>query len=271
MRSETRLDVLLVERGLISGRDRAKELIARGLVLVNGTVAQKPSEKYPADIPLEVSGEEAHYVSRAAAKLSGALDSFSLSVAGKTVLDVGASTGGFTQCALERGAVRVYAVDVGRDQLAPALRRDPRVTDFQQTDIRLLREEQLPVPPEFAVCDVSFISLRLVLPHIRRLLTEDGQAVVLIKPQFEAGRAAIGRGGLVKDPAVHLRVLEEMLEQFRLCRFRTAGLMPSPIRGGDGNVEYLAWLRQTGEEGSFDLLAVVRSAWQSNGKEVVRP
>lgn len=267
MDKEMRLDALLVERGLISGRDRAKELIAKGLVLVNGAPADKPAQKYSCGAALELLGQEAHYVSRAAVKLREALDSFSLSLEGKTVLDVGASTGGFTQCALERGAKRVYAVDVGRDQLAPALREDFRVIDLQQTDIRLLRAEQLPKTPDFAACDVSFISLRLVLPHIRRLLDREGQAVVLIKPQFEAGRSAVGRGGLVKDPRAHLRVLEEVLEQCCLQGLPAAGLIPSPIRGGDGNIEYLAWLRP-GTETSFDLPALVRRAWQTNGKEV---
>lgn len=267
MDKEMRLDALLVERGLISGRDRAKELIAKGLVLVNGAPADKPAQKCSCGAALELLGQEAHYVSRAAVKLREALDSFSLSLEGKTVLDVGASTGGFTQCALERGAKRVYAVDVGRDQLAPMLREDPRVMDLQQTDIRLLRAEQLPKTPDFAACDVSFISLRLVLPHIRRLLAREGQAVVLIKPQFEAGRSAVGRGGLVKDPRAHLRVLVEVLEQCRLQGLPAAGLMPSPIRGGDGNIEYLAWLRP-GAEAAFDLPGLVRRAWQTNGKEV---
>lgn len=267
MDKEMRLDALLVERGLISGRDRAKELIAKGLVLVNGAPADKPAQKCAPGAALELLGQEAHYVSRAAVKLREALDSFSLSLEGKTVLDVGASTGGFTQCALERGAKRVYAVDVGRDQLASVLREDFRVMDLQQTDIRLLRAEQLPKTPDFAACDVSFISLRLVLPHIRRLLAREGQAVVLIKPQFEAGRSAVGRGGLVKDPRAHLRVLEEVLEQCSLQGLPAAGLMPSPIRGGDGNIEYLAWLRP-GAEAAFDLPGLVRRAWQTNGKEV---
>ena len=267
MDKEMRLDALLVERGLISGRDRAKELIAKGLVLVDGAPADKPAQKCSCGAALELLGQEAHYVSRAAVKLREALDSFSLSLEGKTVLDVGASTGGFTQCALERGAKLVYAVDVGRDQLAPALREDFRVMDLQQTDIRLLRAEQLPKTPDFAACDVSFISLRLVLPHIRRLLAREGQAVVLIKPQFEAGRSAVGRGGLVKDPRAHLRVLVEVLEQCRLQGLPAAGLMPSPIRGGDGNIEYLAWLRP-GAEAAFDLPGLVRRAWQTNGKEV---
>lgn len=271
MSNEKRLDVLLVERGLISGRDRAKELISKGLVLADGALAKKPSAQYSPEVQLEITGQEAHYVSRAAAKLLGALDAFSISLTGKTVLDVGASTGGFTQCALERGAKQVYAVDVGRDQLAPVLRADPRVLDLQQTDIRLLSERKLPEKPDFAVCDVSFISLRLVLPHIRRLLAENGQAVVLIKPQFEAGRSAVGRGGLVKDPRDHLRVLEEVLEQFRFCNFQLAGLMPSPIRGGDGNAEYLAWLRIGGTEAHFDLPALVRKALQAKGKEVQLP
>ena len=251
-------DALLVQKGLVTGRDRAKELIALGQVWVNGRQASKPALSCsPADA-VELRGDGAHCVSRAGNKLAGALKHFSVSLEGKTVLDVGASTGGFTQCALEAGAAKVYAVDVGRDQLARPLREDPRVENLEQTDIRALPPGSLSPPPEVAVCDVSFISLRLVLPAIRALLAPGGEAVVLIKPQFEAGPRDVGRGGLVKDPRVHLRVLTEVLESAKLCGFTLAGAEPSPIRGGDGNVEYLAWLRQGGEEAPADLPALVR-------------
>jgi 23S rRNA (cytidine1920-2'-O)/16S rRNA (cytidine1409-2'-O)-methyltransferase len=154
----------------------------------------------------------------------------------------------------------VYAVDVGSGQLAPALKADPRVSDLEKTDIRLLSPEKLEEKPGFAACDVSFISLRLVLPAIGQLLAEDGEAVVLIKPQFEAGRSAVGRGGLVKDPKTHLRVLQEMVETFKLNGFTVAGMTVSPIHGGDGNIEFLAWLRREGEEHLPDLQALVRRA-----------
>lgn len=260
MAERMRLDQLLVSRGLVGGRDRAKELIAEGLVLVNNRKAEKPSQKIDADAALEILNDAAHYVSRGAHKLEGALAAYNIDLSGRTVLDIGASTGGFTQCALEHGAAHVYAVDVGSGQLAAALRADPRVTNLEKTDIRQLLPEQLPMLPSFFACDVSFISLRLVLPAARQLLAEDGEAVVLIKPQFEAGRRDVGRGGVVKDPKVHLRVLREMVEIFKLNGFIVAGLTTSPIRGGDGNLEFLAWLKRNGADCTFDLEALVKQA-----------
>ena len=255
-----RLDLLLVSRGLVSGRDRAKELIAQGQVLADGKPATKAAQKYSDNVALEILNDAAHFVSRAAHKLDGALNAFGIDLKGRVVLDVGASTGGFTQCALERGAKHVYAVDVGTGQLAAALRQDERVSNLEQTDIRLLTPERLPEVPDFAACDVSFISLRLVLPAIAALLSPTGEAVVLIKPQFEAGRADVGRGGLVKDPKVHLRVLREMVETFKLNGFTVVDLTVSPIHGGDGNIEFLAWLRRDGQEKLPDLDALVRQA-----------
>lgn len=255
-----RLDTLLVSRGLVSGRDRAKELISQGQVLADGKPATKAAQKYHEDVALEILNDAAHFVSRAAHKLDGALNTFGIDLANRVVLDVGASTGGFTQCALERGAKHVYSVDVGSGQLAAALRQDPRVSNLEKTDIRLLSPENLPETPDFAACDVSFISLRLVLPAISALLSPDGEAVVLIKPQFEAGRADVGRGGLVKDPKVHLRVLHETVETFKLNRFTVAGLTVSPIHGGDGNMEFLAWLRRDGQQDLPDLEALVKKA-----------
>lgn len=265
-RENRRLDVLLVERGLVTGRDRAKELIAQGVVLVNGVPADKASQRVGPDAELTLLGDGGHYVSRAAQKLRGAMETFSVSPEGVIALDVGASTGGFTQYLLEHGAAHVYAVDVGTDQLAPALRSDPRVTDLQQTDIRALSPDALPEKPALAVCDVSFISLRLVLPAIKNHLSPDGQAIVLIKPQFEAGRAAVGRTGVIRDPKIHLAVLRETVIQFSLNGFVLAGLEPSPIRGGDGNIEFLAWLRQTGEPLQPDLAALVRRAHATDTK-----
>ncbi|MBR5537053.1 MAG: TlyA family RNA methyltransferase [Clostridia bacterium] len=260
MNEQTRLDMLLVARGLVSGRDRAKELITQGQVLVNGQKATKAAQKYDAAVPLEILNDAAHFVSRAAHKLEGALQSFGIDLTGRIVMDVGASTGGFTQCALEKGAARVYAVDVGSGQLAPQLAADERVHNFEKTDIRLLQQEQLPIVPDFAACDVSFISLRLVLPAIAALLSPKGEAVVLIKPQFEAGRSAVGRGGLVKDAKVHVRVLREMIDTFHANGFLIAGMAVSPITGGDGNIEFLAFLRREGEENIPDPECLVRTA-----------
>ena len=260
MAEQMRLDMLLVARGLVSGRDRAKELISQGQVLVNGKIAAKASEKYQQEIPLEILNDAAHFVSRAAHKLDGALQFFGIDLNGRVVLDVGASTGGFTQCALEKGAAHIFAVDVGSDQLAPVLKADSRVSNLEKTDIRLLAPDQLSAVPDFAACDVSFISLRLVLPAIATLLSPEGEAVVLIKPQFEAGRSAVGRGGLVKDPKVHLRVLREMIETFHVNGFVIRGMTVSPIAGGDGNIEFLAWLGREGEEQIPNPESLVREA-----------
>jgi 23S rRNA (cytidine1920-2'-O)/16S rRNA (cytidine1409-2'-O)-methyltransferase len=260
MSEQMRLDMLLVTRGLVSGRDRAKELISQGQVLANGQKATKAAQKYDMDVPLEILNDAAHFVSRAAHKLEGALQSFGIDLTGRVVLDVGASTGGFTQCALEKGASQVFAVDVGSGQLAPQLVADSRVCNLEKTDIRLLRAEQLTAVPDFAACDVSFISLRLVLPSIAALLSQTGEAVVLIKPQFEAGRSSVGRGGIVKDAKVHLRVLQEMVHTFHANGFLIGGMTVSPITGGDGNVEVLAWLRRPGEEAVPNLEDLVKKA-----------
>ena len=260
MSEQMRLDMLLVTRGLVSGRDRAKELIAQGQVLANGQKATKAAQKYDMDVPLEILNDAAHFVSRAAHKLEGALQTFGIDLTGRVVLDVGASTGGFTQCALEKGASQVFAVDVGSGQLAPQLVADSRVCNLEKTDIRLLRAEQLTAIPDFAACDVSFISLRLVLPSIAALLSKTGEAVVLIKPQFEAGRSSVGRGGIVKDAKVHLRVLQEMVDTFHANGFLIGGMTVSPITGGDGNVEFLAWLRRAGEEVVPNLEDLVKKA-----------
>lgn len=269
MAESMRLDQLLVARGLVGGRDRAKELIAQGNVLADGRPAVRPAQKYASDVPLEILNDAARFVSRAAHKLEGALLDFGVDLTGRVVLDVGASTGGFTQCALEHGAARVYAVDVGTGQLAASLKADPRVVDLEKTDIRLLSPERLTQTPDFAACDVSFVSLRLVMPAIDALLSPTGEAVVLIKPQFEAGRAAVGKGGIVRDPKVHLRVLRETIGTFHLNGFSVAGLEPSPITGGDGNIEFLALLRRGGEDAPLDPEGVIaRAHRESKGSAV---
>ena len=240
MGEQIRLDMLLVTRGLVSGRDRAKELIAQGQVLANGQKATKAAQKYDADAPLEILNDAAHFVSRAAHKLEGALQSFEIDLTERVVLDVGASTGGFTQCALEKGASQVFAVDVGSGQLAPQLVADSRVCNLEKTDIRLLRAEQLTAIPDFAACDVSFISLRIVLPVIKTFLKENqGQVLCLIKPQFEAGREQVGKGGIVRDPAVHHEVIRKAIGYAQENGFVFCGLTWSPMTGAKGNIEYL--------------------------------
>jgi 23S rRNA (cytidine1920-2'-O)/16S rRNA (cytidine1409-2'-O)-methyltransferase len=246
-----RLDQLLVARGLAESRARAQALILAGAVRVNGTPQSKPGTTIPDDS--EVTVEAAlPYVSRGGYKLAHALDSFDLHPAGLLALDAGASTGGFTDVLLQRGAAQVYAVDVGYGVLDWRLRQDARVVPLERTNIRYL--EALPTPAEAAApllaqcatIDVSFISLRLVLPAVQRLIVNDAWVVALIKPQFEAGAQQVGKGGVVRDVAVHRAVLREVLAAAAGQGFAPCGLARSPITGPAGNVEFLAWLQQGG-------------------------
>jgi 23S rRNA (cytidine1920-2'-O)/16S rRNA (cytidine1409-2'-O)-methyltransferase len=248
-----RLDVLLVERGLAPSRERARALIMAGHVLVNSRPVEKAGTMIARDAVCELAPrpDELRYVSRGGLKLEKALDSFGLDPTGCVCLDVGASTGGFTDVLLSRGASRVYAVDVGRGQLAWQLRTDPRVVVMDRTNIRYLTS--LPELPVSAVIDVSFISLRLVLPPVATLLVPGGWIVALIKPQFEAGRLEVSRGGgVISDPLVHQRVLQEILSFVKeLGALAARGLILSPIAGRDGNHEYLLWLTTRPLSGHF--------------------
>lgn len=248
-----RLDLLLVARGLAPSRERARALIVAGEALVDGHVARKPGAltSVTADVALAGPAAELRYASRGGLKLERALDVFALSPADRACVDVGASTGGFTDVLLRRGARRVYAVDVGRDQLVPALRADPRVVVMERVNIRQLAT--LPEAVDCAVIDVSFISLRLVLPHVAALLAPNAWVVALVKPQFEAGRAEASRGrGVISDPAAHQRILRDLLAWLgewpadQAARgaspLAPLGLIASPISGRDGNHEYLLWL-----------------------------
>ncbi len=241
-----RLDLLLVERGLVDTRSLAQRLILAGRVRVEGEEAVHPGKVLPADIKIELT-ETPRYVSRGGEKLEAALDRFTISPAGWTAADVGASTGGFTDCLLQRGAVKVYAIDVGKGILDWRLRNDPRVVVLEQHNARYL--ELLPEPVDLVTVDVAFISLRLLFPVFIRWLKPGGRSVALIKPQFEAGRSQIGKGGVVKDPAVHRRVLEEVLRSSIQAGFSVQGLMLSPLKGPAGNIEFLANLvcRQSAE------------------------
>jgi 23S rRNA (cytidine1920-2'-O)/16S rRNA (cytidine1409-2'-O)-methyltransferase len=234
--ARTRLDVLLVERGLAETRQKARAFILAGLVRVDGRRAERAAEPIPATAELAVEASD-RFVSRGGLKLDHALERFDLDVTGLVCLDVGASTGGFTDCLLRRGARRVYAVDVGYGQLDWRLRNDPRVVVRERTNVRYL--EDLPEPIDLAVVDVSFISLRLVLLPMSRLLRIGAPIVALVKPQFEAGRGQVGPGGVVRDPAVHRRVLRELWEWCAEHGFVPADLTASPIRGPAGNVEFL--------------------------------
>lgn len=242
-----RLDVLLLEKGLATGRDKAKAIIMAGQVYVNQQKAVKPGTEYPADSLVEVRGSALPYVSRGGLKLAKAVASFALDLRDATCIDIGASTGGFTDCMLQNGARKVYAVDVGYGQLAWELRSDERVVVLERTNIRYVTREQVPDPIDFAGADVSFISLQLVLPVAQQLLREGGEAVCLIKPQFEAGRGKVGKKGVVRDPAIHREVVQ------RVVAFAAAtGLCPvaldfSPVRGPKGNIEYLLHLQKSQE------------------------
>ena len=237
MSSRRRADRLLVERGLFESRAKAQAAIAAGRVTADDKPVRKASDEIATDAALHA--EAAHpWVSRGGVKLVAALDYFGFDPEGHVCLDVGASTGGFTQVLLARGARRVYAVDVGRAQLHPGLRNEPRVTLFEETDIRALDPNRLPEPPDFLTIDVSFISLRLALPPSAVLLRPPARMVALIKPQFEAGRRHLKKG-IVRDPQVHAAVCEDVAGFVAALGWTVAGVIPSPIAGGDGNREFL--------------------------------
>ena len=239
-----RLDVLLVERGLAETREKAKRTIMAGLVYSNGNRLDKPGEKVNSDIPLTVKGNVLPYVSRGGLKLEKALKVFDLDVKGKTLLDIGASTGGFTDCALQNGAEMSYALDVGYNQLAWKLRQDERVEVMERTNFRYVKPEDLTKGlPDFASIDVSFISLRLILPVLKTLLVPGSDIVALVKPQFEAGREQVGKKGIVRDKKVHIEVIERIIGFSLSEGYDVLNLSFSPITGGDGNIEFLLHLQ----------------------------
>lgn len=240
-----RLDILVTERGLAESREKAKALIMAGDVYVDQQKADKPGDLYPEEAPIEVRGKGLKYVSRGGLKLEKAMAEFSISLSGLVCMDVGASTGGFTDCMLQNGAKKVYAVDVGYGQLAWSLRTDPRVVNLERTNARYLSAEQVPEPIDFFSVDVSFISLSLILPAVRPLLSENARAVCLIKPQFEAGREKVGKKGVVRDPAVHQEVIEKVLSFALENGYSVLGLTFSPVKGPEGNIEYLAYLQRS--------------------------
>lgn len=249
MAGDVRLDVALVERGLARSRTRARELVASGDVVVDGVVATKVSQRVTDSCAMTVSADADHWVGRAALKLVGAVESFDLAVAGRRCLDIGASTGGFTQVLLENGADHVIALDVGHDQLAPEIAADPRVRDLSGTTIRGLTPAEIDGPVELAVGDLSFISLRLVLAEVADLLTDDGEAALLIKPQFEVGRDRIGRRGIVASAAARSDAIESVLARAAEVGLSVVDLAASPIRGGEGNHEYLVHLTRRRDVG----------------------
>ena len=261
MSKKVRLDVLLTEKGLQESRQKAQATIMSGLVYVNGQRVDKPGAAVDPEADVEVRGNTLRYVSRGGLKLEKAMAVWPIELTGKICMDVGASTGGFTDCMLQNGAARVYAVDVGYGQLAWSLRSDGRVVCLERTNARYLSHEIIPEEPDFSSVDVSFISLKLILPAIAGVLRDGGEAVCLIKPQFEAGREKVGKKGVVRDPAVHREVLERFLDHAKESGFTVLDLSYSPVRGPEGNIEYLGWLRRgPGEETVFDLAALVEAS-----------
>ena len=264
MSNKTRLDVLLVEQGLQESRQKAQATIMAGIVYVNNQKVDKPGTAVPNDAHIEVRGKTLRYVSRGGLKLEKAMQTWPIVLEGRTCADIGSSTGGFTDCMLQNGARKVYAVDVGTNQLAWKLRTDPRVVCLEKTNARTLTAQQVPEALDFASIDVSFISLKLIFPALYPLLREGGEAACLIKPQFEAGREKVGKKGVVRDSAVHLEVLEHFLEHAKENHFAVLGITYSPIRGPEGNIEYLGYLRKSDEQDAdVDLRAVVTASHET--------
>ncbi|WP_342511441.1 TlyA family RNA methyltransferase [Sporosarcina sp. FSL K6-1522] len=249
-----RVDVLLVERGLIATREQAKRSIMAGIVYSAETRLDKPGEKIPSDAPLTVKGNALKYVSRGGLKLEKALEQFDVDVDGKIVLDIGSSTGGFTDCALQNGAAHCYALDVGYNQLAWKIRQDARVTVMERTNFRHATPEQfIAGTPQFATIDVSFISLKLIFPALKTILATGGDVIALVKPQFEAGKGKVGKKGVVKEKSVHLEVLEKISAAAVQEGFSLRGISFSPVTGGEGNIEFLFHLTSAGTpENLFD-------------------
>lgn len=249
-----RLDILLVEKGIAQSRERAKVFIMEGKVFVDGFRVDKCGTKVKVSSNIEFKGQDLPYVSRGGFKLEKAMKTFGLSLEGKCCLDIGASTGGFTDCMLQNGAVKVFSIDVGYGQFAWKLRIDPRVVCMERTNVRYVTHDQLGEYADFASIDVSFISLKTVLPPVLDLLSENGEVAALIKPQFEAGREKVGKKGVVRDPATHKEVIEKIVKLADEHNLKILGLTYSPIKGPEGNIEYLIYLTKNQDaESNFSI------------------
>lgn len=263
--AKTRLDVYLVESGLVKSRSAASALIMEGSVFINNQKAMKAGEGVTGEEKIEIRGKALQYVSRGGLKLEKAIKSFDISLGGLVCMDIGASTGGFTDCMLQNGASRVYSVDVGYGQLAWKLRQDERVINMERTNIRYLTPTDIDEKLDFFSVDVSFISLEKVLPVAYELLKDGGCGACLIKPQFEAGREKVGKKGVVRDIAVHREVIERVFEFTEAIGFCICGLDFSPIKGPEGNIEYLMYIKKCGDESpEIDIDAVTRASHQLN-------
>ncbi len=253
MAEKKRLDCLLFEQGLAQSREKARAMIMAGNVYVDNQKSDKHGTMLPLTAKIEVRGAALPYVSRGGLKLEKAMEQFPISLENKVCMDIGASTGGFTDCMLQNGARKVYAIDVGYGQLAWKLRTDARVVNLERTNVRYLTDEQVPEPVDFFSVDVSFISLCLVLPVARKFLADGGQAVCLIKPQFEAGRGKVGKKGVVREPSIHVEVVEKIVHFVLENGFSVEGLTFSPVKGPEGNIEYLAFLSKSEQTHSVPL------------------
>ena len=265
-----RLDVLLVEQGLADSREKAKAIIMSGIVYVDNNKEDKAGTTFEETAKVEVRGNTLKYVSRGGLKLEKAMNNFGVTLDGKVCMDVGASTGGFTDCMLQNGAGKVYSVDVGHGQLAWKLRNDERVVCMEKTNIRYVTPEDIDDRVEFASIDVSFISLTKVLPAVKELMTENGEIVCLIKPQFEAGREKVGKKGVVRELSTHIEVVQMIVDYVRNNGFRTLDLSYSPIKGPEGNIEYLLYMTkdESRENAEFDIKALVSESHDTLNKSV---
>ena len=269
-----RLDVLLVEKGLAPSREKAKAIIMAGIVYVDGNKEDKAGTTFPVNAVIEIKGKTLPYVSRGGLKLEKAMQKFPITLSGKVCMDVDSSTGGFTDCMLQNGATKVYAIDVGHGQLAWKLRNDERVVCMEKTNIRYVVPEDIDELAAFSSIDVSFISLTKVLLPVKNLLTEDGQVVCLIKPQFEAGREKVGKKGVVRDRAVHEEVIRMVMDYASSIDFYPLALDFSPVKGPEGNIEYLLFLSKNKQDqeivdaSSIDIKAVVTASHDTLDKEL---
>jgi 23S rRNA (cytidine1920-2'-O)/16S rRNA (cytidine1409-2'-O)-methyltransferase len=241
MKHRQRLDLILVERGLVESREKGQALILAGEVMVDGQKVDKPGHAVATDSKIELA-EQPRYVGRGGLKLEGALDHYGIQVQGKVCLDIGSSTGGFTHCLLQHGAARVYAIDVGTGQLDWKLRNDPRVIVHEQLNARYLSRNEVPEPIDLAVCDVSFISITMILPVLPNLLAKGAGMVILVKPQFELERHQVGKGGIIRDPALHQQACRRVDDAVKQLGFQTE-IIPSPVLGAEGNQEFLLYAR----------------------------
>ncbi len=248
MGTKERLDKLLVDKGIVQSRERARAVIMARRVAVDGRTIDKPGTQIDTEARLEVQGGDSSYVSRGGEKLEGALNAFAIDPRGMVAMDVGASTGGFTDCILQKGAERVYAVDVGYGQLAWKLRKDPRVVNLERRNIRYLRREEVKEELDLILIDTSFISIQKFLPHLLGFLKKGGAILGLIKPQFEVGREEVGKGGVVKDEALHQKVIDRVSDFSRRLGLKVLGLTESPLLGPKGNKEFFIYLRKENEE-----------------------